>query len=144
MNLRNNRGFTGIDVSVALVIIVLFAGLVASLVYKFGIASKEIDRKSEATYLAIQVIEGIKQMDYQDIIEDTAGGMTVQNIESSTGQTIENEDGYTITINVQNYKDKMQNDTLEDVMKIVKVTVEYTVETETQNVDVSTVVTKEE
>lgn len=127
MNLRNNRGFTGVDISIALVIMVLLVGIITSLVYNFGITSKEINRKSEATYLAIQVIEGIKQMKYEEIIEDTNGGTTISSIESLTGQVFEVKNGYTVTVNIENYRDRMGDSTLEDVIKIAKVTVQYTV-----------------
>lgn len=143
MNIKSEKGFTGADISVALVIIVLFAGLISSLLYSFGVKSKEIDRKSDATYLAVSIIEGIKQMDYDSVKEDTNGGLTVADIETVTGSTIDVADGYSVTINVQNYKDKVGDETLKDVMKIVTVTVSYTVGQEQKQITLDTVITKD-
>lgn len=142
--LKNEKGVTGIDISIATIVILLFVSIIASLIYSFSEASKGIERKSEATHLAIQIIENIKQMNYEDVMEDKNGGINLEYIKQKTGQEIDALSGYNITINVENYKDKMQDDTLEDVIKIVKVTIDYTLGKDTQTVDITTALTKEE
>lgn len=140
MNFRKNNGFTGIDISIALVIMLAFVSLIASLIYSFNQASQGVDRKSEATYLTIQVIEAIKQMNYDDVSNE----MTIDTISSSTSNNIDVKEGYNLKIEVENYKDIVGDDTLEDVIKIVTVTVEYSLGNNTEKVDISTVITKEE
>lgn len=142
--LSENKGFTGIDISIATIVILLFVSIIASLVYNFSEASKGVERKSEATHLAIQIIENIKQMNYDDIIEDKNNGMDLKYIQEKTGQTIEEKTGYNITINVENYKDRKNDQNLEDVIKIAKVTIDYTLGKDTEKVEISTIVAKEE
>ena len=151
MKLKNNKGITGIDISVSLVIIVLFVGIVSSLLYNFVISSKDIDRKGTATDIAIQVIENIKQMEYEDIKEDSNGGITPDYIntyfKAKTGNQenkIEIKPGYDIKINIENYKEKTNDNSLQDVLKIVKVTVNYSIGKRQQSIDISTTITKED
>lgn len=41
MNLRNEKGFTGIDISVSVIIIFIFVSIIAILVYQINSTSKE-------------------------------------------------------------------------------------------------------
>lgn len=140
MKFNENKGFTGIDISIALVVMLALVSLIASLIYSFNQASQGVDRKGEATYLSIQVIEAIKQMEYDDISED----LTIDTISNSTGNNIDVKEGYNVKLGVENYKDRVEDDSLEDVIKIVTVTVEYSLGNNTENVELSTVITREE
>lgn len=158
MNLKNNKGFTGIDVSVALVIFVLFTGIIASLIYNFGVKSKEIDRRAEATNISIQALEGAKQLNYDDIVEGNANSKVTINTDDTTEVPVnivakqtdatagftDLQNGYNIRIEVEKYNERDGKSDLEDLIKIITVTVKYTVGNEEQTVDISTTVTKEE
>ena len=69
MKLRNNKGITGVDISVALIIVVLFVGLIATLTYNFSVSSQEVNRKSEAINIAIQKVEEIKVKPYEEVLD---------------------------------------------------------------------------
>lgn len=133
MKLNNNRGITGIDISVALGILILFVSIIASLSYNFVTSSRNVERKTRATYMAIEIIEDIKQIDYNSIIN---GEMQIADIEQLTGKTINKYDGYTATISSALYD---QN----DVLKIVTVRIEYTVGKTLENVEIKTAISKE-
>lgn len=133
MKLNNNRGITGIDISVALGILILFVSIIASLSYNFVTSSRNVERKTRATYMAIEIIEDIKQIDYNSIIN---GEMQIADIEQLTGKTINKYDGYTATISSALYD---QN----DVLKIVTVKIEYTVGKTLENVEIKTAISKE-
>ena len=67
MKMKNNSGITGVDITISIIILVLFISLITNMFYNVGITSKKVSRKSEATYLAIQVIEALKQIEYDQL-----------------------------------------------------------------------------
>ena len=149
MNFRNNKGFTGVDISVSLIVIVLFVSIIATLLYNFGITSKAVNRKATATDIAILKIEEIKQSNNYDTLEQDFAG--IENLDLDENGQIIQGGPYTVTISVEKYIDSkyMQNLTTEeknnmkDVIKIVTVMVEYTVGNNKEGFDISTVITKE-
>ena len=60
MDIKGQKGFTGADVTVAVLIITIFAGIIASLYQNYTLSSKQIERKTEATNYAVEAIEEIK------------------------------------------------------------------------------------
>ena len=149
MNFRNNKGFTGVDISVSLIVIVLFVSIIATLLYNFGITSKAVNRKATATDIAILKIEEIKQSNNYDTLEQDFAG--IENLDLDENGQIIQGGPYTVTISVEKYidSDYAQNLTTEeknnmkDVIKIVTVMVEYTVGNNKEGFDISTVITKE-
>ena len=142
MKLRDNKGITGVDISVALVIVVLFVGIIATLTYNFSVSSQEINRKSEAINIAIQKVEELKTIPYDEILP-------VENTEyrDKNGQTVNNNGAYEIKTHVTRYNDseylpEEKRGKISDVIKIVKVTVSYRVQSKEQKVEISTVITK--
>ena len=144
MNLRSNKGVTGVDLSVSLVIIVLFVGIIATLIYNFGVSSKGINRTTTATNIAISKIEELKQENYE-----TLQGTTTE-YKDENGITKANAP-YKVTSEVTKYANSIyadnltneEKENLKDVIKIVKVTVEYKVGDKNESLDISTVITKE-
>ncbi|OKZ57581.1 MAG: hypothetical protein BHV99_01155 [Clostridium sp. 26_21] len=67
INFKNNKGITGIDATIAVVILIIFVPLVTSLFGNIANTSKKINRKATATNIAIQAIEGAKLLGYNNI-----------------------------------------------------------------------------
>lgn len=141
MNLRNNRGITGVDLSVALIIVVLFVGLISTLAYNFSVTSQGINRKADAINIAIQKVEELKSTAYENL-------QSGENTEyrDKDGQTVANG-AYKITTKVTRYVDsdyvpEAEKSKILDVIKLVKVTVNYTVNGKEHDVAISTVITK--
>ena len=61
MSFKSQKGFTGADVTVAILIITVFAGIIASLYQNYAMSSKQIERQAEATNYAVTEIEEIKE-----------------------------------------------------------------------------------
>jgi len=145
MNLRNNKGVTGVDISVALIVVVLFVGLISTLVFNFSVTSQGINRKSDAINIAIQKVESLKNTAYADVVSTEPESPEYRD---KDGQAA-NSGPYKVEVDVKRYNDPQagfvtqeQADKLQDIIKIVKVTVSYTVQAETQKVELSTVITK--
>lgn len=128
MNLKDNKGITGVDVAVATVILIVFVSLVAGLFYNLSSTSKSIERKSTATNLAIEVIEALKITDFTVLYEYEAvqKEMTSEELETLTGKTIEIPNGYTVAISITNPETDGEEDlTMGEYVKIVTSEVSY-------------------
>lgn len=65
--LKSNRGVTGVDATIAVVLLIIFVPLITSLFYNIASVKKSSQRKFTAVNIAIQVIEGIKLKNYDSI-----------------------------------------------------------------------------
>ena len=170
MNIRNNKGVTGVDLSVALIIIVLFVGIISSLVYNFAVTSRNVNRKSIATDIAIGKIENLKQdfinngstedpsitkvttSEYGEVNE-TTGAITFY----ERGVPNENVTPYIVDTVITKYSDytdssyisSLSNDERsfmreKNLLKIVEVTVTYSNGNREENVNIKTAITRED
>ena len=55
MNVKSQKGFTGIDITIAIIVITLFVSIISVVFYNITISSKKVERKTEATYIAQDV-----------------------------------------------------------------------------------------
>ena len=126
MKIKDNKGFTGVDISIAIVILMLFIPLITVLYYNFTITSKSNQREAEATSIAVNKLEEYKAMEYGDI---------------TTGTFEEVQGEYKVTTIVESYKETTGNSDIADVIKKVKVTVNYWIGKKENKVEMETVIT---
>ena len=163
MKIKNNKGLTGVDVTIAVVILAIFVTLITNMFYNVSQIANTVNRKSQATYIAVQVIEAMKQLEYNSLPKGYVGesdlvDMTVEEAEiENTTITLEGlntilgdekkiklNNGYSVDIKVENYikiKDDLE---LKDILKQLTVTVKYKNKNKEQKVELSTVVVNEE
>lgn len=155
MKFKSEKGFTGTDITVALIIILLFMSVISVVFFNITKSSKNIDRRSEATYIATSIIEAIKAQKYDDLkvtndeIYVRQYGQEVQytakdNTTVSLGQIDKIEDGFTCILNVYNYipeSDKQKE--VNDLVKVVVVRVEYKLANEVKNVELTTTIVRQ-
>ena len=127
MNIKEDRGITGVDISVAVIIILI------------NIVSKNIERSAEATFLAQQVIEEAKSIKYEEVTSDHWKSKMEE----------EKRKGYNLDIIVdlpENLKESIDNHYEEfcdnDIIKHVKAKVSYSVGKQTRNIEISTIITR--
>ncbi len=65
--LNNQKGITGADIVIALLIILTAVGVLSMIYVNLVIGSKETDRKAGATRIAVNIIENMSQMYYDQI-----------------------------------------------------------------------------
>lgn len=141
MDLHSEKGFTGIDIAVSVVIIFLFISIIASLIYNVNSKSREIELKTEAIYIAINEIEQIKNDGYEKYgtLSRTDGNNVV-----CSDQEIEGQEGYYKTIEVIDYTDLEGNqDKVKNIVKKATVKISYMFKAKEQSVEISTILTKE-
>ena len=136
MKLKNNKGVTGVDIAISVLILIIFVSLIAGLFYNMGITSKKIDRKAEATNLAIGAIERMKLVDFADLEntktndDDGRKGINESNIPTLTDLDVPN--GYKVEISVEDYDDG-------SVAKIIRAYVTYMENNQNQEIKIETI-----
>lgn len=149
--MKNQKGYTGVDIAISVVVITIFIALIGTLVFNFNSNSNEIEYRSKALDYAINEIERLKALDINDqeiINSETA---------TSKGTAAENEildennkgTGYYEKIEVVDAKDIMSDSDLggrvgvSGLVKKVTVTVSYQFRNQTKSVELSTIVAKD-
>ena len=136
MNLREQKGFAGSDIIISVIILFIFVSLISAMFYNFNISGKEVERRSEAVSIAVSEIEQIKINGFSQLIDG--------NDISCEKEEIGGKAGYYKTITVEDYADVNTNETKQrDVVKRVKVKITYKFKNQEQNVELSTILSKE-
>ena len=79
--LKENKGITGVDATIAVVILIIFVPLIAGSFSNLINMKLKNERKSTALNIAIQLIEGVKLMDYDSLVS----GITADDILGQSG-----------------------------------------------------------
>lgn len=133
-NLKDNKGFTGLDISVSLIIIVISITVIASMFYSLYLSGTGLKRNVIATDYAINILEKIQTMDYDDVNYNNLNlkneldsvisneGASVQS-RFEGGNYIVTVNNYKISVNIENYSET--HSLPNDYIKIIKVSIEY-------------------
>ncbi len=131
MNWKNQKGYTGIDIAISVVVLFIGITLIATLSYTVNITAKEIEWKSMATEIAVEEIEMIKNT------------ITLENINTLPTDTKEtSKTGFFKTIEVQDYAD-INTNKIRGVVKKVTVKIQYKFKKQEQTIALSTIISKE-
>lgn len=151
--LKNNKGFTQIDIVVSIFILMLFVTLIASLFYNSYVSSTLNKRNAEATAYLTQIFEAIDLIDYDKLDNSDEGIVAkINTIDSSkiSGEYVENislestlSTPYKVQVKIQNYNETEGNTDKEDLIKIITVTIKYNVNKKEQQVSAQRLKTRE-
>ena len=137
MNLKNEKGFTVTDAIIAIVIIMLFVGVIVSISYNIYLQANFIKRNDTATNYIVELFEYAKELDFADVTYNT---LSQYNFNAQNAVTVTNNQnemankGYTIFIEVL--------DINENFIKQVNVRVSYKLGNKTKTVTMSTLINK--
>lgn len=132
IDLKNNKGFTTVDVGLAMIILVLFVVIMTSISYNVYLSSIEAKRTAVALNYAVDIFENIGKLNYNDVtatsnkIFDIESLGTIEDEETSTDTSTGTE---TITgkIGTYNFELKIEAYNEEDVIKIITLKITYPV-----------------
>jgi hypothetical protein len=149
MDVKNNKGITGVDITISIVILGLFISLITSMFYNVTVIGKTVNRKADAVYLAVQVIEALKQIGYNELPTGEKDGTSVYTLEELNEKLEEEKkitlkNGYSVSILVENYRKIKSDTTLEDILKRITVKVNYKEQDKEKSVELNTVIVNEE
>lgn len=66
MVVKEEKGVSGIDIAISVIVITVFISVIANLIINININNKELERKTIATSYAVQEIEKIKAFGYKN------------------------------------------------------------------------------
>ena len=136
MLLKSEKGFTGVDISISVVILFIFISFIVMISQNYISKIKELELKSEATYLAIDEIEKVKNKGFEEYKDNKESDGIIE------GEEL--QQGFYRTIKVQDYTDIPGNETKDaNIVKKVNVKIEYKYKKNIENVELSTILSKE-
>ena len=143
MKFSSEKGYTGIDIAISIVVITIFVSLIAVVISRFNSSASEINYKEEATLIAIEEIEKVKKDGfeaYKDMNKDT--------IQDAEGNSLVNQptdkEGFYKTILIEDYTDIEGNsEKISGLVKKVTVKISYMFQGKEQTVELSTILSKE-
>lgn len=145
MKIKSEKGFTGIDVAVSVIVLVIFVSIIAGLSYKFASKAKEVYCKSEAVRLAIKSIEEIKEkytgQDFNELKTTDYEEIKILVSEvNNQNETVEKEKA---TFYKKIIVEDKKNDDDETIVKKVVVSIKYVLRTIEKEISLSTIIVKE-
>jgi hypothetical protein len=130
--LKEKKGFTGIDVVVAVLIILLFVGMLVTAFYNIYKISTEIAFEAEALQYLVSALEYSDKINYEEVTE--------QNLLDYLANE-EIPENYTVTFRIQSYN--QIDSTKQDIVKIVTGKIVYQIENKEEFIEISKLKVKE-
>ena len=113
--IKSEKGFTMEDLTVAVIIIITFVGIITSLMYSVKKLNIETDLTAQMTSYAVQIIEDIDKISYEEVNEELA---KTYNKKFSISKALK------IDFIFSKYFEWMEN--MKDLIKIVDLKISYT------------------
>lgn len=134
--LLNEKGIIGADIAIATLIVMLFAALIIAGLYQSYETSNMLAASSLATTNIVRIFEKIDAMDYDNVTVDTLNTLPAQ---LGIGE------GYVIHFEVNKYSDTESDTEFDklDVIKTVKIKIQYTVGSKAETIEMSKLKVKE-
>ena len=110
-----NKAVMGVDIVVSIVVLSLFAGVIAGMFAELFMQNISIRMDAMAVNYAVIILEDTDRLPYAEV--------TTENLMNNVQDRYYMSDNYTANIEVTNYSDI--DKTKEDIIKIVKVTISY-------------------
>lgn len=142
MIIKEEKGVTGIDISISLIVITIFISMIASLIANININAEDTQRKTKATSYAIQEIEKFRALGYSTEYEGK--GINEKEILKKE-DILENQrfTGYHKEILIKDYV-LISNDNTKEANLVKEITVEisYKLAGEEKNIKISTYISQ--
>lgn len=132
----DQRGVTQADIIISVIIIVLFVSVITTGFYNYYKSIQSKNRVAVATNIVIDVIENIEMMEYDQINNNSI--ITLLEKLKTEGTII---DPYIVTASIQNYNEIEGNSEKKDLIKILKVKVEFN-DDHKQDFEITRLITK--
>lgn len=154
--LKKEKGVIASDGLIAIMILTLFAGIVATILYNIHISNASLKRMSTANLYIVDMMEYIDRIDYTDLdlendtnsikqkysylsLSETPGTPEDEDLERLWKMEGDPEKGYSITIILDKYK---PDDEAQDLIRKITVTVSYKVGNRKQEITMTRLKTK--
>ena len=128
-NFKNNKGFTSVELGMAIVVIIIFTIIMTSISYNVYLSQTEAKKTANAINLAVDIFEHIGALDYEEVTAsndifdiESFKNFDYQFVGSERGlQIVRGDIGtYHIELSIEDYNGN-------NVIKIVSLTITYPV-----------------
>ncbi len=138
--LKANKGIMISDALIAMLIILLFSGIVIALITNITVEKTKISQNSMIIDFATKMLEYVEKLPYADVTEENLiNYVNSKNLEHiSAGRTTDNlTTEYRVIVNVENYNQTEGNTDKYDFIKIVTITIESSLEGKANSIQFS-------
>ncbi len=143
MNFKKENGFALSDTAIAIIIIMIFTGIIASISYNIFLQSNFIKRNDTATNYIVELFEYAKILDFEDItyenLSEYFSDITVIPTEDDDN-TINR--GYTMLIDVEDLEEENDIEIVEIYRKRINAEVRYKLGNKIKSVTMNTIINK--
>ena len=148
MNLKQNKGVVGVDIAIALIVLMILIPLITGLIFNVNSSSNSAKTKSQALNIAVNTLEIANEIDISELTEENVilkisemyGDNTLEQVSDGLLLEIINIT-YKLQVFITDYSET-NVDAQSNVVKTVKAQVTYNVSNEEESIDISTVITK--
>ena len=148
--LKQDKGIAVSDGLIAVIIIALFTGIIATLLYNIYISNTSLKRMSTANMYIVDVFEHIEKTNYENVTESNLityfnNKYYLNDIKEAYASTVDsNVDAkYKAIINIQKYNELEGNEDKLDLVEEITMTVKYKVGSRNQEITMTMVKAKE-
>ena len=129
MKINNKeKGFTTVDLSIAMIVTVIFVSIMTSMIYSVYLSSTEARRTATALNYGVDIFEEIGQQSFDSLTPETAlkliNNIKVENVKTSTDGTKQIARG---NIGTYNLRLEMTKPYLDGTIKQFKLIITYSV-----------------
>lgn len=140
VKLKNSNGFAASDALIAIIIITLFTGIIATLSYNIYLSNTSLKRMSKANNYIVDIFEYIDKLYYEDVNVENLLSYVNEKYNSTEVQAVNNQDTlvqapFKIIIKVQKYNEITGNEEKLDLIKEITVTVKYKLGNREQSIE---------
>lgn len=127
----NNKGITGVDITIAIIILITFTGVIASLMFSIYNTSLNIQKGANADAYATMILEKVDEKSYNEVDENFIQMLKDEN-------EIEISDDYVTELTIEPYTDYQY-----ELIKKVNLIIKYTVNKEEKTLNITKLKIKE-
>lgn len=143
MLVKDEKGLTGVDITISIVVMTIFMAMIANLIVNIKLNTLDIKRKSIATSYVVQEIEKIRAQGYIDDY-DSKGINSEEILKDEDIYDKSEFSGYHKKVTIKDYVLVVDKNTkTKDIVKEITVEISYKLGSEDKKIVISTYVSKE-
>lgn len=141
MNIKSEKGITGIDITLSVILIAIFISILITLSYNIQNNTKQANRNAQALNYAIETIEKVKSLNFSDL--PAVGTNKITGLDDGYIKNNQGEDTpYYRTITVEDYTElEGKSDEKAEILKRVTVEISYKYQNKDKTITLSTIKT---
>lgn len=143
MDLRNKKGVTGIDISIAVIAILVFIPTIFGAIYNVRVTKNIIDRQAVSVAKAVEILEEAKGQNLE-AVESYLKSKYTEGIGDGGFETtmIKDNVSYKIEVSYQKPSQYVESDIQTHLVKRIIVRITYPSGNTTKSVEISTILKK--